>query len=233
MASIKDSFVNSSKLTLPQQVALPTVPKLDLSCDGRPDVPSYVETINWKFPTINVYSKGDLYSDVIFASSSEVITKAVLDLYRLHYTKLLYIRRSFEQSNLMQQEATGYHTISNTTILVQKEVYKMKYEDAFNYAIRYEQVQSVGGDVSTVPVPDLLLNESQLVHQDPYELAISIISNYNASDNSLRSYFGEIEGIRRLLKRRILAAESLEQLTNIEWADWPVYSPTAMVDLEG
>lgn len=231
--SIKSSFVNSTKLTIPTQVALPEVPTIEANNDGRPEIPSYVETINWKFPEINVYSKGDDYSDIIFASSAQVISKTVLDVYRLHYTKLLYIQRSFEQANLMQQEATGYHTISNTTTLIQKDIYRMKYEDALNYAIRYEQVQSVGGDTSSVSVPELLANESQIVNQDPYELAISVISNYNASDNSLRSYFGEIEGIRRLLKRRILAAETLDRLVAIEWADWPVYVPTVLVDLEG
>lgn len=231
--SVKSSFVSATKLTIPTQVALPEVPAIESNSDGRPDIPSYVETINWKFPEINVYSKGDNYSDIVFSSSSQVISKSVLDIYRLHYTKLLYIQRSFEQANLMQQEATGYHTISNTTTLIQKDIYRMKYEDALNYAIRYEQVQSIGGDTSSVTVPELLANESEIVNQDPYELAISVISNYNASDNSLRSYFGEIEGIRRLLKRRILAAETLEQLVAIQWADWPIYVPTALVDLEG
>lgn len=231
--SVKNSFVSATKLTIPTQVALPEIPVIDINCDGRPDIPSYVETINWKFPDLNVYSKGDAYSDIVFKTSAEVISKAVLDLYRLHYTKLLYIQRSFEQANLMQQEATGYHTISNTTTLIQKDIYKMKFEDAINYAIRYEQVQSIGGDTSTVTVPELLANESELVNQDPYDLAISVISNYNASDVSLRSYFGAIEGVRRLLKRRILAAETLDQLVGIDWADWPVYTPSTLVDLEG
>jgi hypothetical protein len=230
LISIKNSFTQTVR-SVPLNVAVPK-PEADITVDGRPDLPNYVETINWKFPNLNVYSTGDEYTDIVFPHS-QIINKAVLDQYRLHYAKLLYIKRSFEQANLMQQEATGYHTISDTTTLIQKDVYRMKYDDAIEYAIRYEQAQSVNGDVSEVYVPELLANESSLVNQDPYELAISIISNYNASDSSLRSYFGKIEGIRRLLKRRILAAETLDQLKIIEWADWPIYEPTALVDMEG
>lgn len=32
---------------------------------------------------------------------------------------------------------------------------------------------------------------------------------------------------------RILVAETLDQLTSVVWADWPVYVPTTLVDLEG
>lgn len=230
MVSVKNSFSQTVR-SVPLNVAIPK-PETDVNVDGRPDLPNYVETICWKFPSLNVYSTGDEYTDIVFPFSQK-ISKAVLDQYRLQYAKLLYIKRSFEQANLMQQEATGYHTISDTTTLIQKDIYRMKYEDAIDYAIRYEQIQSIGGDVSTVVVPELLANESQMVDQDPYELALSVISNFNASDTSLRSYFGEIEGIRRLLKRRIIAAETLDQLIVIEWADWPIYVPTALVDLEG
>lgn len=207
-------------------------PESGANIDGRPGIPTLIETISWAFPDKQVYSYGESYSDIQFASEDEIISEESLAAYRLNYAKYLYIERSFEQANGIQEAATSYHTISKTTTMVQTDVYRMKHDEAVNYAIRCEQVISIGGDYTVLTVPKLLKNESDAVGQDPYELALSVIQNYNASNDSLKSYFGTIEGERRLLKRRILEASTITELINIAWANWPVYTPTTPVDLE-
>lgn len=211
---------------------VPVVDVENLNTDGRPELPTLIETIAYAFPNVPVYARGDAYSDLVFENPDSVISESALAEYRLNYAKYLYIERSFEQANRIQEAATSYHTISKTTTMVQTDVYRMKHDEALNYVIRCEQVISIGGDYSVVTVPAFIKNESDLVGQDPYELAIAVIQNYNASNDSLKSYFGSIEGERRLLKRRILEATTLTELVNVQWADWPAYQPTTSVDLE-
>jgi hypothetical protein len=196
--------------------------------DGRPPLPSYVEAISWYYPSLKVYSYGDEYSDIVWPNSYEKVSKPALDNIRLQYAKYLYIERSFEQANKVQEAATGYHTVSKTTTQIQTDVYRMKYDDALAYVTSYEAAENK----DNVEVPQLLVNESQLVGQNPYELALGIIKNFNGSDLSLRSYFGTIEGIRRLLKKRILEVDSLSALESMPWVTWPNYVPSTEVDLE-
>lgn len=208
------------------------LPEIEGNIDGRPSIPSLIETVAWAFPTIDVYSRGETYADLVFQNPTQVISEESLNAYRLNYSKYLYIERSFEQANMIQEAATSYHTISKTTTMVQTDVYRMKHDEALNYAIRCEQVIAIGGDYTVLSVPALLRNESHAVGQDPYELAISIIQNFNASNDSLKSFFGHVEGERRLLKRRILEATTITELVNVSWANWPAYQQSTPVDLE-
>ena len=196
--------------------------------DGRPEIPSYVETISWHFPTLKVYAYGDNYSDIVWPNSYQRVAQPLLDSVRLQYAKYLYIERSFEQANRAQEAATGYHTVSKTTTQIQTDVYRMKYEDALAYVTACDS----SSDRGSVPIPLLIVNESELVQQDPYELALGVIKNFNGSNESLRSYFGSIEGIRRLLKKRILETNSISALEAMPWVTWPEYVPTSEVDLE-
>lgn len=222
-------MVAASTLT----AALRIQPDIELpASDGRPAIPSLIETVAWAFPTIPVYMHGETYADLVFEDPTKVINEHELNAYRLNYAKYLYIERSFEQANSIQEAATGYHTISKTTTMIQTDVYRMKHEEALNYAIRCEQILSINGDYTVVPVPKLIKNESDAVGQDPYQLALSIIQNYNASNDSLKAYFGLVEGERRLLKRRILEAATITELLAVQWAQWPEYVPTTPVDLE-
>lgn len=207
-------------------------PESGANIDGRPSIPTLIETIAWAFPDKQVFSYGESYSDIQFVGNDEPISEESLAAYRLNYAKYLYIERSFEQANSVQEAATGYHTISKTSTMIQTDVYRMKHEEALNYAIRCEQILSINGDYTVVPIPKLIKNESDAVGQDPYQLALSIIQNYNASNDSLKAYFGLVEGERRLLKRRILEATTITELLAVQWATWPEYVPTTPVDLE-
>jgi hypothetical protein len=200
--------------------------------DGRPNIPSFVSALTWAIPGLECYASGTTFNDLVITSHHS-ISEYEAERVQLEYSKFLYIERSFEQANTLQQQATSYHTISKTTTQIQADIYKIKYDEACAYVKDYEEAQVKNEDVAQVTVPTIIKNESDVVNQDPYELCISIIQNYLGSNDSLKDYFGQVEGQRRILKRRILAANSVNELLTLSWVDWPEYRPSTPVDLEG
>lgn len=200
--------------------------------DNRPSIPSFVSALTWAIPGLECYASGTTFEDLVITSGHS-ISEYEADRTRLEYSKFLYIERSFEQANTLQQQATSYHTISKTTTQIQADIYKIKYDEACLYVKQYETAQAKGEDAGLVTVPTIIKNESDVVNQDPYELSVSIIQNYLGSNDSLKDYFGQVEGQRRILKRRILSVNSINELLTLSWVDWPSYAPSTPVDLEG
>lgn len=196
-----------------------------ISIPDKPPVPSLLSTIAWKYPDIDCFAYGDLYQDIVFRSGN--VSESQLKIDRIEYTKFLFIQASFERANLLQEQASSYHAISRKTVSTQIDIYRLKYQAATQYLSDIDE-----NGIQSALIPAIIKNEADAVHQDPVEICNGIIQNYVASNESLSAYFGQVEGYRRLLKRKILECTSLYQLMSLKWDDWPEYVPTIGMDLD-
>lgn len=58
------------------------------------------------------------------------------------------------------------------------------------------------------------------------------MQNYVDSQKSLKAFYGQVEGERRVTKARIKKCKTIEELKQVDWANWPSYegNPPAPTD---
>lgn len=147
---------------------------------------------------------------------------------QLQLTKDLWIVLLMEEANLIQEKALSLHTISSGTPLTQKIMYDVKYEAAVQYVSDVHSWQSSNSttDIPTheqVTVPDIIYEEANRTGDPYYYMGLAIIDNYQLSQATLKKYYGQVEGERRVTKQRIIACANIAELKEVQWAQWPDY----------
>lgn len=147
---------------------------------------------------------------------------------QLQKTKELWAIILMEEANALQQRALSLHTISQQEPLHQKELYDQKYTAASEYvsAVTLWQHENSTGDfpsVEQVSVPDIIYEEGSRTGDPLYYLCLAIIQNYKSTQDTLKKFYGQVEGERRVTKKRILACANITELQNVAWANWPNY----------
>ena len=187
-------------------------------------IATFGDVLRKKYPNVNAIARGPNYSDIKFENSNDKITltEALLGPLVIYTTIENWITILFDEANRLQEFASTYHSFSRKEMsMVQLTIYDQKYRKSKQYI----DARALALDPETVPIPPLLENECTVTGDTAVDLATAIIQNYLDSDGSLTSYYGTIEGERRMAKRRIMACTSVEQLMNVEWATWPEYVP--------
>lgn len=180
----------------------------------RPKAPSYAASLVWQYPDMEIIELDGVIQSAIQFSQSE------LDAIRLTYYKFLLSKYYMEVGNALQLRALSYHTISETTARVQQDLYEFKFKEAESYL-----------NDSNIETP-LLQAEASVLGVSVDSIAVGVIENYKKSQNSLFEYYGLLEGTRRLVKKRILEATSIEDLDSMSTVILPLYEPKVSPDLE-
>tara|TARA_Y100001963_G_C6789049_1_gene454487 strand:+ start:874 stop:1521 length:648 start_codon:yes stop_codon:yes gene_type:complete len=185
-----------------------------------------VKVLSKLFPDAEFVARGKNYSSISSTPKLDtLISETELLEKQLEFTKAEWITILCTEANVWQEHASSYLTFSaNGYSQSQLTLYAQKHAKASSYlnALRlYEGTPKEA--LENVTVPAMLLEESRLTGDDPYYLAQSIESNYVSTTEILTAFYGKIEGERRLVKRRILECNSMENLLNIVWAEWPEF----------
>lgn len=179
----------------------------------RPKAPSHAASIVWQYPDIELVEKNGTIETSLSLDQSQ------MDAIRLAYYKFLLTKYYMEVGNALQLRALSYHTISEKTASIQQDLYEYKFREALKY---------VGGDID---VP-LIQAEANVLGVSIDSIAVGVIENYRNSQTSLFEYYGLLEGTRRLVKRRILEATSIEELDSMSTVILPLYEPKVAPDLD-
>lgn len=198
-------------------------------------IPSYVDTLFHINPSVQIFCDGDPYEypTIKFNSSDDrnFYTQSVLDSERLNIAKIRTIQKLFHQCNRLQLMAMSYHTVTQTSATLQKEIYQLKYQYAVNYVNDCNEADEANEPRSSVPVPVMLSEEAAPLGVDPYVLSLLVIQNFIASQDSMAAYFGRLEAERRTKKRLVLETTTLDQLKNLQFSNWSTYVPTVPMDI--
>ena len=205
-------------------------------------IPSLVETISYFDNSIAVRSisfpNRSEYDCLIWDNPSKPVwTRSKLEELRVKFTIDKWVIALMEQANELQRAALALHTISVDYTLTQKTMYDIKYRAAIEYlqnvnAWQKENATESLPDGNQVAVPVAILNEASKTGDPVYYLCLAIIKNYVDSEQTLASFYGTVEGERRVTKQRIIECSTIEELKSVEWANWPSYegNPPAPTD---
>lgn len=199
-------------------------------------IPSLVETINYFDSSIQVrcieFPNRSEYDCLIWDNLDKPKwARSKLEEMRVKYTIDKWIISLMEHANQLQRAALALHTISVDYTLTQKTMYDIKYSASVDYIQRVAEWQQENDttDLPTaeqVSVPVTILNEANRTNDPYYYLCLAIIKNYVDSEQTLASFYGKVEGERRVTKQRIMKCKTLEELKSVEWANWPDYEGT-------
>lgn len=190
---------------------------------------SFMEVLRNHYPDIKAIARGKTYDDIVWENPADgtTLTAPVLMAKQVQCTMENWIHILFTEANMLQDYAATYFTFSNRgTVLTQVVMYEQKHNKAKEYVY---DIATYNGTVeeakANVPVPPMIEEEATIAGDDPYELAQAIIQNYLESNEAMTAYYGQVEGERRLAKRRILACTSIAELEAVQWAQWPEFVP--------
>lgn len=195
---------------------------------------SLVETIFKLDPNVEVYSidfpgKTEYESiNWINASDKSRFSEDFLEQKRVELTKEAWATQLMIEANQLQEAALALHTITDEKPLHQKSMYDIKYENSVKYVGDVQAWQSTNATEAIpteeqVTVPPVLSNEAKHTGDPVYYLALAIINNFQQSQETLKAFYGEVEGIRRVKKREIVNCTTVEELENLQWVTWPAY----------
>lgn len=187
-------------------------------------IATFGDVIRKKYPNIHAMARGPNYEDIVFENPNDklVLTKPLMQQLVIAVTIEDWVTILFDEGNTLQEFASTYHSFSRKEkSMVQLSIYDQKYKKSKQYI----DARALASDPSTVPIPLLIENEANATGDDPAQLATAIIQNYLDSDGALTAYYGTIEGVRRLAKRRVMSCTSIQELENVVWANWPEYTP--------
>lgn len=191
--------------------------------------------LNIKVRCINIPSKSEFDCLDFKVSSDNIWSSSSIELLRVEKTIERWCIVLMEEANMIQRAALSLHTISRVTPLTQKAVYELKYASALDYMQRVTEWQTTNQTTdypssSQVSVPSMIKSEADVTGDPYFGLAYMIVLNWEDSQNSLKDFFGLIEGERRATKARIKACTTVAELEAVAWANWPYYNgnpPTA------
>lgn len=190
---------------------------------------SFLEVLRNHYPSITAIARGKSYEDIEWENPADASTlpKALMEGKRIQCTMENWIHILFTEANSLQQYAATYFTFSNRgTVLTQVSMYEQKHSKAKQYIYEISTYPGTLEEAkAAVVVPVMLENEAIVSGDEPYDLAQAVIQNYLESNEAMTAYYGQIEGERRLVKRRILACTSIAELEAMEWANWPEFVP--------
>ena len=202
-----------------------------------------VETLSYFHPEIGVscirFPHKSEYACLIWDDPKEKakFAKSKLEQLRLKYTIEMWTIQLMEEANQLQRAALALHTISRNYALTQKNMYDIKYEASIKYVSSVEEWLKQNSNqglpsAEQIEVPPAILNESSKTGDPPYYLCLAIIQNYIESQDTLSAFYGQVEGERRVTKARIKNCKSIEELKQVQWANWPNYvgNPPAPTD---
>lgn len=196
---------------------------------------SLVEVVALLDPSVEVSSYlkpgDDEYNSIEWYDPADKarFTRTMLEEQQLQKTKENWIILLMEEANALQKAALSLHTISQHKPLYQKAMYDEKYKAAITYVGAVQQWQATEQTSALptpeqVPVPDIIYEEGSRTGDPYYYLCLAIVQNYQDSESTLAKFYGQVEGERRLAKKRILACTTLQQLESVTWATWPNYT---------
>lgn len=201
---------------------------------------SLVEAITAHDPSIlvrsvNIPSKSEFDCLEFKVPSKNVWSSSSIELLRVEKTIERWCIILMEEANMIQRAALSLHTISRVTPLTQKTVYELKYASALDYVQRVTEWQTTNQttdypSTSQVSVPSMIKSEADVTGDPYFGLAYMIVLNWEDSQNTLKEFFGYIEGERRAAKARVKACTTVAELEAVAWANWPYYNgnpPTA------
>jgi hypothetical protein len=208
--------------------------EIDGDIIARRRILSMVETIHQLNPNIGVQSYSipgkREYNCIQWDNPADknTYTEALLLREQLKKTKDLWIILLMEEANAIQQKALSLHTISQEMPLHQKTLYDYKFDAAQDYVGRVQAWQQQEGTQALpsneqVPVPPIILEEGSRTGDPLYYLCLAILHNFAESQETLKRFYGQVEGERRVTKQRIIACANIPELNNVEWANWPKY----------
>lgn len=176
---------------------------------------SHIEIINHYFPDISVYANGPTYNDIVWLDNNPV-NNLTLDEKRLEYSKKLLLDDVMERAEFLRSDAM--YRVLGTTDPIQIRVYDDKYKAAKEYKANVDAngMQLLGADM-----PIIIQAETEITGENPYALSIGIINDYEFSHNALANFYGQLEGIRRNFKKKVMQSLDMSQLMQVSDATFP------------